>query len=108
MRAPLTARGATGILRCASCCSTRCPSRQLLPSSPVQYIRCNTKFFSVSARGGGGPILVMPFSATGKLPRGYPLLNGHSAAVLDTAWSPFDEHLLASGSDDATVRIGAA
>ena len=80
---------------------------RLSPHFP-QYIRCNTKFFSVSARGGGGPVLVMPFSATGKLPRGYPLINGHAGAVLDTAWNPFNEHCLATGSDDATVRRGGA
>jgi coronin-1B/1C/6 len=49
-------------------------------------------------------VLVLPYTATGKLPRGYPLLNGHSGAVLDTAWCPFNDHLLATGSDDATVR----
>lgn len=71
----------------------------------MQYIRGNGKYFAVSARGGGGPVLVLPYSAVGKLPRGYPLINGHSAAVLDTAWNPFNDNILATGSDDATVRV---
>ncbi len=56
-----------------------------LELSPVtgdhNYIRGNNKFFAVSAKGGGGPVLVLPYSAAGKLPRGYPLINGHSGAV---------------------------
>ena len=79
-----------------------------LELSPItgdhNYIRGNNKFFAVSAKGGGGPVLVLPYSAAGKLPRGYPLINGHSGAVLDTAWNPFNDHMLATGSDDATVR----
>ncbi len=50
-------------------------------------------------------MLVLPYSATGKLPRGYPLINGHSAAVYDTAWCPANDNLLATGSDDTTVKL---
>ena len=32
-------------------------------------------------------------------------LVGHSGAVLSTAWSPRDEHILASGGSDGTVRL---
>lgn len=32
-------------------------------------------------------------------------LAGHSGAVLSVAWSPRDEHILASGSSDGTVRL---
>lgn len=27
----------------------------------VQYIRGNSKFFAVAVRGGGGPVLVLPY-----------------------------------------------
>jgi len=80
-----------------------------LELSPVtgdhNYVKGNSKFFSVAVRGGGGPVLVLPYSATGKLPRGYPLVNGHSAPVYDMAWCPFNDNLLATGSDDATCKI---
>lgn len=48
-------------------------------------------------------MLVLPLTSPGKLPRGQPLLNGHSGAVMDTAWNPFNDNMLATGSDDATV-----
>lgn len=80
-----------------------------LELSPVtgdhNYIKGNSKFFAVAVRGGGGPVAVIPYTQTGKLPRGYPTLNGHSAAVYDTAWNPFCDNILATGSDDTTVKI---
>jgi len=69
------------------------------------YIKGNSKFFSVAVRGGGGPVLVLPYSQVGKLPRGYPLVNGHSAAVYDMAWCPSNDNILATGSDDCTAKI---
>ena len=39
------------------------------------------------------------------MPRAYPVLNGHSAAVYDCAWNPFNDHVLATGSDDTTVKL---
>ena len=52
-------------------------------------------------------MLVLPYHAVGKLPRGYPLINGHSAAVYDMAWCPANDNILATGSDDCTVKIWA-
>ena len=80
-----------------------------LELSPVtgdhNYVRGNGKFFSISTRGGGGPVQAIPYSLVGKLPRGYPTINGHSAAVYDTAWNPFNENMLATGSDDTTIKL---
>lgn len=80
-----------------------------LDLSPVtgdhNYVKGNSKYFSIATRGGGGPVQVIPYSAVGKLPRGFPTLNGHSAAVYDTAWNPFNDGILATGSDDTTVKL---
>ena len=58
-----------------------------LDLSPVtgdhNYVKGNSKFFAVAGRGGGGPVIVLPYSQVGKLPLGYPTINGHSAAVYD-------------------------
>ena len=35
----------------------------------------------------------------------YPLCRGHTSAVLDTAFSPFDDRVVVSGGDDAHVSV---
>lgn len=54
---------------------------------------------------GGGAFAVIPIDEKGKLPELLPLFRGHTAAVLDTDWSPFDDSLIASGSDDGKVFL---
>jgi len=34
-----------------------------------------------------------------------PLVAGHKGPVLDIAWCPFNDHVIASASDDAIVRV---
>lgn len=48
---------------------------------------------------------MIPQSERGKAPDQIPLFRGHTAAVLDTDWNPFNDHIIASGSDDAKVFI---
>jgi coronin-1B/1C/6 len=54
---------------------------------------------------GGGAFVVIPVSERGRAPDRIPLFRGHTAAVLDTDWNPFDDSLLASGSDDGKVFL---
>eukprot|EP00635_Sarcinochrysidales_sp_CCMP3193_P005425 CAMPEP_0118898172 /NCGR_PEP_ID=MMETSP1166-20130328/5272_1 /TAXON_ID=1104430 /ORGANISM="Chrysoreinhardia sp, Strain CCMP3193" /LENGTH=457 /DNA_ID=CAMNT_0006837267 /DNA_START=122 /DNA_END=1495 /DNA_ORIENTATION=+ len=70
-----------------------------------QYIKGNTKFFALALQGGGGPIGVIDYSSKGHYPTGAPMLAGHKGSVLDLDFNPFHEHLLASASDDSTVKI---
>jgi coronin-1B/1C/6 len=55
--------------------------------------------------GGGGAFAVIPLSERGRLPEQPPLFRGHTAVVLDTDWSPFNDSLIASGSDDGKVFL---
>jgi coronin-1B/1C/6 len=41
----------------------------------------------------------------GKLPENYPLYRGHTGPVLDTAFNPFNDYVVASGSEDSKVMI---
>nr|CAB3233020.1 coronin-1B-like [Phallusia mammillata] len=66
----------------------------------------NPKFIAIAVSGmGGGPFLVLPLDRVGRLDTDYPMVNGHSNDVIDLAWSPFHDNMVASCSDDCTVKI---
>ncbi|NXP01319.1 COR2A protein, partial [Certhia brachydactyla] len=54
---------------------------------------------------GGGAFLVIPINQTGKLDPHYPKVCGHKGTVLDIKWNPFNDFVIASCSEDATVKI---
>ena len=41
----------------------------------------------------------------GRVDMNCPRVCGHAGAILDVKWNPFNDHVIASGSDDATVRL---
>ncbi|KAF2725996.1 coronin-6 [Polychaeton citri CBS 116435] len=72
----------------------------------TNLIKANPSYLSVNwEASGGGAFAVIPLEERGKLPEILPLFRGHTAAVLDTDWSPFDDSLIASGSDDGKVFL---
>lgn len=71
-----------------------------------QYIKASTKYWAVAMFGGGGPLIVGRHDRPGRFEDGTsPILKGHSGSVLDTDWSPFDESLLATASEDSTIKL---
>lgn len=69
------------------------------------YCAVNSQFLAVCWQtGGGGAAAVIPLKSTGKL-GDVPLVDGHSAPVLDVAFSPFNDNILATASEDSTVKI---
>lgn len=48
---------------------------------------------------------MIPVNEKGRLPERFPLFRGHTAVVLDTDWNPFNDSLIASGSDDGKVFL---
>lgn len=72
----------------------------------TNLVKANPEFLSVNwESSGGGAFAVIPVGERGKLPDQIPLFRGHTAAVLDTDWHPFNDHIVASASDDAKVFI---
>jgi coronin-1B/1C/6 len=56
--------------------------------------------------GGGGPLVVGRHDRAGRFEDGTsPILKGHSGSVLDTEWSPFDDNLLATASEDSKIKL---
>jgi coronin-1B/1C/6 len=71
-----------------------------------QYVKASTKYWSVAMFGGGGPLIVGRHDRPGRFEDGVsPILKGHTGTVLDTEWSPFDDSLLATGSEDSTIKL---
>ncbi|PLN81852.1 putative actin-binding protein [Aspergillus taichungensis] len=69
-------------------------------------VKANPQYLSVNwEAGGGGAFAVIPLHERGKLPERIPLFRGHTAAVLDTDWNPFNDDLVASASDDGKVLL---
>lgn len=66
----------------------------------------NNKFIAVCLEGmGGGAFQVIPLTNTGRVDLNYPKVTGHTAAVLDVQFCPYNDNLIASSSDDCTVKI---
>ena len=75
-------------------------------------VAANRHFFALSWKGGGGPFVVHPIACAGKLERVvdkemHPpcVFNGHSGAVLDLEFAPLHDTVVASASEDMTVRV---
>lgn len=68
--------------------------------------KVNPEYLSVNwESGGGGAFAVIPLNEKGKVPDVIPLFRGHTAVVLDTDWHPFNDRIIASGSDDGKIFI---
>ncbi|KAG8455018.1 hypothetical protein GDO86_001292 [Hymenochirus boettgeri] len=59
----------------------------------------------VTECSGGGAFFVIPIQQSGKLDPHHPKISGHRGNVLDIKWNPFDDYVIASGSEDASVKI---
>lgn len=57
-------------------------------------------------QGGGGPFTVLSYKSPGPVPIGQPVYNGHTGNVLDFDFNPFHDYIIASGSEDASIKVG--
>jgi len=58
----------------------------------TNLVKVNSKFLSVNLEAsGGGQFQVIPLESVGKLSQDYPVYAGHTAAVLDTDFNPFND-----------------
>lgn len=70
------------------------------------FCAVNPKYVAIiTEAAGGGSFLVLPLDKTGRVDRDAPLVAGHKAAVLDVQWCPHNDDIVASGSEDCTVKV---
>lgn len=70
------------------------------------FCAVNPKFMAlICEASGGGAFLVLPLGKTGRVDKNVPLVCGHTAPVLDIAWCPHNDNVIASGSEDCTVMV---
>jgi len=72
----------------------------------ANFCAANPKFLAVVVEvGGGGSFLVLPLDQTGRIPHAASKVSGHSRPVLDIKWNPFNDNIIASASEDCTVKL---
>ncbi|CAG7835248.1 unnamed protein product [Allacma fusca] len=71
------------------------------------FCACNPKFLAIVTEvAGGGSFLVLPLEKVGRIEyHNASKVTGHSGPVLDVKWNPFNDNIIASSSDDATVKV---
>lgn len=70
------------------------------------YIKANCKYFAVALSVGGGKgLAVHDLEKTGKFGSSVPCFTGHHDKVLDFDFNPFNDQIIASGSEDCTVKV---
>lgn len=71
-----------------------------------QYIKASAKYFAVGMAGGGGPVYVNRLDRPGRFDvADGPFVHGHEGAVNDFDWNPFDDSMMATGSEDTKIKI---
>eukprot|EP00286_Rhodomonas_abbreviata_P029053 CAMPEP_0181292954 /NCGR_PEP_ID=MMETSP1101-20121128/2797_1 /TAXON_ID=46948 /ORGANISM="Rhodomonas abbreviata, Strain Caron Lab Isolate" /LENGTH=442 /DNA_ID=CAMNT_0023397489 /DNA_START=73 /DNA_END=1401 /DNA_ORIENTATION=+ len=68
------------------------------------YIKANPNYFAIALQGGGGPVAIVPVDKPGRYESG-PVISGHTAAVLDFEFNPFDDSLISTASEDTTIKV---
>jgi len=74
-------------------------------NSDGPLISCSDTYFAVPYVGGGGGVFVSRLDAFGKVEPGCPIVNGHKSAVCDVSFSPFHSNIMATASNDCTIKI---
>ncbi|XP_059149783.1 coronin-1A-like isoform X2 [Physella acuta] len=70
------------------------------------FCSVNPRFLAiVTESSGGGSFAILDVNRPGRVDVNCPKVCGHAGAVLDVKWSPFNDCIIASGSDDATVKV---
>eukprot|EP00794_Sanderia_malayensis_P014259 gene14259-15746_t len=77
--------------------------------SPIEsnFVAINSKFVAlcIDTGGGGGAFVVIPINKTGRQDVNSPRVFAHKQDVLNLAWNPFQDELIASSSEDGSIKV---
>ena len=69
-------------------------------------IKGNNKFFAWPWRStGGGTLAILRSNNPHRLPSTIPLIRGHTGPILDLDFNPFNENVIATASEDSSIKI---
>uniref|UniRef100_A0A5K3FS49 Coronin n=1 Tax=Mesocestoides corti TaxID=53468 RepID=A0A5K3FS49_MESCO len=72
----------------------------------TNFCAVNPKYLAIiTESSGGGGFTVIPIEKVGRMPNTLPMVAGHTAAVIDIQWCPHNNDIIASGSEDCTIKI---
>nr|XP_034337381.1 coronin-1C-A isoform X6 [Crassostrea gigas] len=70
------------------------------------FCSVNPKYIAIiTESAGGGSFLVLPIKQTGRVEMNQPVVDGHKGPVLDIAFCPHNDDVIASCSEDCTVKV---
>lgn len=70
------------------------------------FIAANKHFIAVCIEtGGGGAFIVIPVGNTGRLDVNLPKVSAHREYILDIQWNPYNDNMLATSSEDGTIKL---
>lgn len=70
------------------------------------FVRSNGIFTAIPTKtGGGGTLGVMKAYAFKRFEADLPQIKGHAGPIVDFEFSPFNDYLLATASEDASVKL---
>jgi len=67
-------------------------------------LAANNNFIAIPIKGGGGPIQIIEANNPQRVSH-FKKIVGHKGATLDMKWCPHDDYMLATASEDNTIRI---
>lgn len=75
-------------------------------SGDGDFVKANSKFLAYAATGGGGPMVVLPLASVGRVSAPKKIMV-HKGKVLDFEFNPFNDNLIATGSEDCYLKVTA-
>ncbi|KAI2809222.1 hypothetical protein BLOT_000369 [Blomia tropicalis] len=70
------------------------------------FCAVNPKFLAIVTEScGGGSFLVIPIDKVGRVDVHAGRVTGHKGQIFDIKWNPFNDNVIASCSDDTTIKL---